>query len=110
MIQHRKILKSHGVEFFENWKPVPKYTSDGTDVQKKDDNEDDDGEDNENKKQVEKKGNKGQKQFGSTMPLQRNMSLPLLQDPKQQQKDVANRKVKQKVRSSKQEMDAFIFN
>lgn len=42
------------------------------------------------------------------MPLNRNFSLPQLQDPKQQQKEKA--KKKDKAKTSKQEQDALIFN
>ena len=41
--QHRDILKNQGISYFENWKPAPKYTSDGTgtgDAPKDSDDED----------------------------------------------------------------------
>jgi len=38
---------------------VPKYTSDGTDIKKNDDNGDDDAEESEKKQKVDKKGIKG---------------------------------------------------
>lgn len=77
---HKKILKSQGVEFFENWKPTPKYTADGTDNndKKKEGESKEEDEEDEEKKQNDKKNKKKEKKFGSTLPLQRNFSLPQL--------------------------------
>jgi hypothetical protein len=44
---HRKILKTHGADFFENWKPTPKYTADGSGNTKKEGEKADDGEEEE---------------------------------------------------------------
>jgi hypothetical protein len=76
LTHHKRILKQQGVEFFENWKPTPKYTADGTD------NNDKKKEGEEKEEEEKEKEKRDSKKLGSTLPLQRNFSLPQLQDPK----------------------------
>jgi hypothetical protein len=68
-------LRKEGIAHFENWKPAPKYTSDGTgtgDLPKESDDEE--GE----QPKPGKKAKKEPAKLSATMSLQRNFSLPQL--------------------------------